>query len=710
MNTDPVIFVSSAIIASALTLLFFWIVDRQVKKAGIGSSSERAIQVLGKYSPVATWGKLVLNASTQNLRWLFVKINPTQKINTLKRYETLLLLGEVTLICVWGLWVGHVYLNFDPAVRPGGREFLSSIQTHYVWDTFQKCGTCMFWNGFNRGGAPAFAELHGSLLYPLVIITTLILGAINGAKLTLVLGLIMGGLAQWWLAKIMGFGRVARVWAACIAIAGGHLSSRMELGAFGVLLSTAACSLVLAPAVGLAITQKRRYAILLGLTLSLALISGQGYMQVSLIICILPALLIFVIGRHGVNIKLVKELLFAGVLSILLSGVFLVPLLHFYPNIVKETDENFHSVQPLAYIPLNEVIDSPEFYNSDALGKLPHPYMYINFIGWIPVLLAFLPLKFAGKKQLKLFLFFVTAIILVYLTAGAVTLKLIALVFPMANGVRFAPQIAGMANPLILALSAWGLDGLIKSRWPRLNLQWAEVETNEEPLPNTPLVINTSFLVLAPLLVYALFQVYQFSQFWLYVEPADENVIKAVQALITEDSEWVDLPFGEHFWVADATAAGLKVSDQIRAWDWQDRQHPPVNREATTAPVAANDPNLITRVDIINVISHPENQYASISNGTQNIACKAIASGGNIDVTCPALQAAGTLIVEENNWSGWYAYVDGQRVGLFATQWLSIVAPAGQHTYQFRYQPWDVWVGILMTLSGILLCICLWGK
>ena len=53
-------------------------------------------------------------------------------------------------------------------------------------------------------------------------------------------------------------------------------------------------------------------------------------------------------------------------------------------------------------------------------------------------------------------------------------------------------------------------------------------------------------------------------------------------------------------------------------------------------------------------MAHPDVEYAYIDTGVDSIPCRANATGGNIDVECET-DRAGTLIVQENNWSGWYA-------------------------------------------------------
>jgi hypothetical protein len=217
-----------------------------------------------------------------------------------KRYTRADRLLELCLIGLWAMWVGREYLNFDPHLWPGLsvyfgtiNEFSSSVQPHFVWSQLTQCGECILWNGAVNGGAPAFADVYGATLHPIVIVTTLLFGAINGAKITLIASFFLAGVAQWWLARVMGLGRLAGLWGAALAIVGGHLAGRMESGIVTLVLATASCSLVVAPGIELALTGKRRPAVLFGVTLALAAMSGQGYLQIGLLLGILPAFAIF---------------------------------------------------------------------------------------------------------------------------------------------------------------------------------------------------------------------------------------------------------------------------------------------------------------------------------------------------------------------------------------------------------------------------------
>jgi uncharacterized membrane protein YfhO len=73
-------------------------------------------------------------------------------------------------------------------------------------------------------------------------------------------------------------------------------------------------------------------------------------------------------------------------------------------------------------------------------------------------------------------------------------------------------------------------------------------------------------------------------------------------------------------------------------------------------------------------------------------------------VSCASNDPA-ILTVRENSWTGWFAWVDGKPANLIPGQWLRVQAPAGAHQYQFRYLPWDVALGALLMLVGIILSV-----
>ena len=88
-----------------------------------------------------------------------------------------------------------------PAGWPVGAPSLALLapRTGARWT---RAGDCVLWNGSINGGSPAMVDLHGAVTHPLVVLTALLWGSIVGAKVTLVICLFLGGLAQWWLAHL----------------------------------------------------------------------------------------------------------------------------------------------------------------------------------------------------------------------------------------------------------------------------------------------------------------------------------------------------------------------------------------------------------------------------------------------------------------------------------------------------------------------------
>ncbi len=615
-----------------------------------------------------------------------------------KNREELIVFLELGLLALWALWVGRAYLDFDLRVIPSGGEFLSAIQTHYLWVQVQECGWCALWNGFERGGYPAFVDIHGSMLHPVVILTTLALGVLNGAKLALVISLWFAGLAQWWLARVLKLGWIPRLWSGAMAIVGGHLAGRMELGAFGVVLSTAMCSLFFAAAISVAKGGGRRSVVLLAVVSASAALSGQGYIQVGLV-GVLPAMLFLFFGDEKERTYLRKNYLQAFGLAVLLAAVFLVPLIHFSPNFSKYTDPEFASAQPLSYLPLNLLIDDWGYYKSDVLSKFPYPYLYALYIGWIPVVLAIIGLSLGKRKDRRLLYFFSTGILLEFLIGSAVLLKWAAKIFPAVGGVRHPPQIAGLAIPLILALSAYGLEQLLSLDWPKLSISFFERTVFPENV-----FLSKWFLVLFLLL--SLRSGYKFTQYWIRTENKHE-IMPILETLETESLAWVEPPFGEHYFIEPAIGLGLKLSPGVMTWRWKDREFPVAEVAAIRSDSHPEQGKLVTVVDDINIYKRNDQPYANVSNNEE--PCSAYGSGGSINVFCTTT-SLGELTVKENMWTGWQAWIDGERVPLIGEFWLKVDAPLGKHVYQFRYRPWDVPLGIFLSLVGGFLCVQMWFK
>ncbi|MEK7785460.1 MAG: hypothetical protein AAB658_08570, partial [Chloroflexota bacterium] len=297
------------------------------------ADDETQVRLFGVYSPLLTWLRYrrmpVLRQRLGLLEWLRANAGT---------------LAELGLIAAWAMWVGRNYLDLRPYIWPIGSEMGVQVYTHHFWVYLQKCGQCALWDGSINGGVPAFADYFGSKLHPIVIITTLVWGVINGAKVGLVLAMWMSGIAQWWLARLLRVGWLGRMWSALLAVDGGHLAGRMATGQYGMVLSAGACALAVVAAMELGMTGHRMATLRLAVFGALALVSGQGYLQLSLIAWA-PALLFFLLDENLSLRPIWREYALAVGLCLLLAGVFLLPTIHYWPNFAKPGDLAFGVMQ-----------------------------------------------------------------------------------------------------------------------------------------------------------------------------------------------------------------------------------------------------------------------------------------------------------------------------------------------------------------------------
>jgi hypothetical protein len=674
---------ATAVITAALITV---ILLRRSAKYFADKKFSEEVDFLGGYSPVLS----LLRSSFTALVNRFPRLRPLTRLP----WQSI---SEILLIGAWAMWVGHTYLDFDPLAWPIGREFGFQIQPHYFILNLKQCGLCALWNGGLNGGWPALADPFGSHLHPIVAIPTLLWGTIIGAKVSVVIALWLAGIAQWWLARTLKLGFIARLWSALIVVSAGHLLGRLECPLMGIIISTAALSLTIAAAFDLAINRNPRTTILLALTGALSIISGHGYLQLGFLI-FAPALIFFMFDDRFRPTFLWREYAIAFALSLLLVSFFVIPYLHFLPNFEKDFDATFKASQPLGYIPLNLIITEIDYQLSTVLGKLPYPAHYDLYIGWIPIIFAITALFLARKRDWRPIAVLCTGVILLFWAASAEPFLWLANHIPQIAAFRHILLVAGLAIPLILALSAYGLDRLLKLEWPNITVKFPAAITSHE------FKASLSWLLIFPL-VLSISTTYTQSQRWMGMDDAT-FMFDDMSVLTTEDTQWAATPFGDHIWVEAGMSSGLKLSPVAFPWRLKNR-YPPEPRLEMSRHDPDGNTEKIGHVDGVTVYLHPDRWYAAITTKEQLIPCQAESAAGRIIVNCETSEG-GKLVVRENAFPGWNVQIDGVRSTLLEDPWLAVDAPAGKHEYRFDYLPMDVFVGVILSVIGLVISIFLW--
>jgi hypothetical protein len=314
--------------------------------------------------------------------------------------------------------------------------------------------------------------------------------------------------------------------------------------------------------------------------------------------------------------------------------------------------------------------------------------------------LAIFALSKINYKQRRILFAMIFGVVSVIILSATPLLKIINQIWPAVAGIRQVPVIAGLSIPLVLGLSAYGLEKLLLIRWPIISIN----NLGSTTLQNG---IKTKWIIAIPLL-FSLYSCYRFSQVWLATEKYPDDVYSSLEFLKTDDLQWVEPPFGIHTHTEPATDMGLKMSPIFTTWWWKDRPYPkPVISMVVEGNIPPNGVKLFSFAGFDYYSNDEAPRYAEVVFGEESQPCQAHGSGGFIEVTCN-LARSGQLVIQENMWDGWQAWIDGRKVELVDEQLLKVNAPAGNHKFLFRYLPWDVPLGILLMLIGIVISIGIW--
>jgi hypothetical protein len=637
-------------------------------------------------------------------------IESDSDLNIFKQKETRRLISrdhlhiilELILILFWALYVGKEYLDFNPNVIPGGHEFSSVVASHHFWTLVKQCGWCAVWDGTQHGGVPALMNIYAGILHPILMLSTLLWGVINGTKVTVVASLFFAGLAQWALARELNLSRLPRIWSAAMVIVGGHLAGRMEIGLVSLVLSSAMCSLVFFAVLAIARRGGPRAIVLLAVTTASAILSGQGYIQAGLI-ATLPAFAFLLLSDKLILLPIWKDYAKAGAIAVLLAAPLLLPFANHYNDFTKYADTKYIHAQPITYALLNLVIDDIEFLRTETLSKYPYPNVYALFIGWVPVILGLIGLSMKSNRVRKQILYLAGSAGLVFIFASPSVMKWLGTNISVLNFIRIPPYMLGLSITPILGIAAYGLDQILSKNWPVVNIGFA----------NMPSLNGRSFslkwLLLIPLLI-SLNQGLQFSRYFFVSGREDANLPKIFDYLKTPYLQWVQTPHGEHFWIEPAISYRLKLSPGISPWRLAGREYPTPKLESIRLDDSDRPGSrLVAELGDIKIFSNDAEEYAAIINNDGQKPCRATGSGGTIDVVCEST-SSGRLVVKENMLGGWKAWRNGERTELLDEEWLEVKAPSGNHTFTFRYLPWDVPLGLVLCVVGILFCLWLWIK
>ncbi len=565
-----------------------------------------------------------------------------------------------------------------------GGDYPLQVYNSVIWEWFRNCGSCIFWNGALNGGFPTFADIQGSQLHPLVILTTLIWGVINGSKMIMLVVLMLAGFSQWWLAKELGFGRLTRGLTGILAVVGPQIGPKAQGGLLNIVLATVMASLMLPLIVRMFKRGSNpKIVVSLGVLLALLIFSGQGYIQLSFLLGICPVIF-FLLNELFEPFKLKplwKDFAKAALLGALLVGILILPYLHLTSAVDKEGNLGLDYGLSISQT-LHALVGHVEF---DTAWQL--------YIGWIPLILFGVGLLFSRKEDRKTVWALAISAILILFCSTNDFLKIAYQVVPSIDRVRFPDLLAGLSIPLILAVVGFGIENLTQ-----LHLEMRNV-------------LSARWVNLFPILAIIFLGIYGFSAIRLKQENAMGMYLVRIDdsadidfLFDTPDVQWISGLEDDHSFDLRFLLAGYNQVGVYRPFYWMDRTQPGpflnlfFEVPPETEPVYKTYQNLW-------LVKDTQNIFAGVDANAQQTPCTADNTGGWISVVCDT-NDPGVLTVKEFFWPGWKLRIDGQPATLYHNgDWLAAMAQPGTHTYEFLYDPLDVKLGALMTLIGIITAV-----
>jgi hypothetical protein len=587
------------------------------------------------------------------------------------------------------------------------------------------------WNPWMHTGQPNVADPMFHSLNPLVGLPTLLWGVQNGFKVALFLSILVAALGMRQLGVALGLSRIIRTWMALVfAFAGQPLAHALQ-GQYLFIFGFAWIPWSVWGLYRLWRTRQLVYIALSALAIALLILSGNSYYAFYLAFALMIFVIVTVltIQRKRPFIRLDWKLLGAyvavGVLSLCLVAIHLLPLIQFSSSMNKGI--GIYGSQT----PWQVLLDftSKDTFRPDAYNDLPAREEYYAYIGWVPLILAlFSPFAFRkGKRRILLFVSLLLVFVVLWIDLKQLPWR------SLYEHSQFLLLFRHILRPLV-----FGSFAIVLLAGIGLNSLWQHVKliVRETLLKSNAVRLGARWTMglLIVVMGISVLDLYTTHQPFFQTEVACQPESEVVTLLVAYDpGEYYTQFIPNNVCLKPLLAAGARFLAPWYAWEdyrqsngsldtrvVQAKQRYTIQPFSDQAPVGAVSTEIQTNKYRVyyypdslpmafSVSSDVLERPGSGSLGVDEVSAQLPYFDGpnKVEITA-AGQANERLVLLVTHDPGWKLYVDGKPAPVLKISgYLAADMLAGTHQYKFIYLPRPYQIGLLLSLGGLLVSICL---
>ncbi|MCA9905129.1 MAG: hypothetical protein KC547_14840 [Anaerolineae bacterium] len=305
--------------------------------------------------------------------------------------------AEIGLIVIIALAANWNFIRADEFERVNGHEleWLTS-SAHFAHLSLRDYGYLPLWQPYNDFGEPLIDNPFSFVLNPLSAGPTLLVGSVQGIKISIVIYGVFAGLGGYFLARVLGLGAAGRLLLGLLMIGKGNMLAMIGTGYYQLGVAQAYFPWIVGTALVVLRQKQARWAVvLLAVMLTLMFWAGNIWYMLPILLGLLLLTGFHVIpwGGRTFDSSALRRMLLAAVLTVGLCAVTLLPIFGSRDYVGR------HPREVMAGVVTDPLVVAQQFVTGDrALFDLkidPYQpqfyYSYVTPLWFLALLLLLLP-------------------------------------------------------------------------------------------------------------------------------------------------------------------------------------------------------------------------------------------------------------------------------------------------------------------------------